>query len=312
MIISNKFFLIFCISFFSLIIIILIISKIECSKFIFKNYDILNLKNSTKLKLIFISDFHNKYYKNNFEDLINKIVDIKADYIILGGDFLNYSKLNKIKGKVGYKNAILFINCLLDKINHLKANENYDLKGILFGYGNHELRLLKNSSKTKLNYDFYKFRDFLINNSIKIIDNNTYKLDNGLNISGLSLYDGYYGKSASKRLKSIDKSILNRYFKDIIKSEFNIMLFHKPDYAENLIDYGYDLVLSGHNHGGLINIPFIGPIISSELTILPKYAKGLYNYKNGKVIVSAGLGEHTIKLRVNNLPEVVVVNIYNG
>ena len=87
------------------------------------------------------------------------------------------------------------------------------------------------------------------------------------------------------------------------------MAFHKPDYAEDLIDYGYDLVLSGHYHGGLINIPFIGAVISPDFKLFPKYSIGNYKYKDSNVIVSAGLGEHFLKIRVNNTPEIVVINI---
>ena len=80
---------------------------------------------------------------------------------------------------------------------------------------------------------------------------------------------------------------------------------------KKVIDYGFDLVLSGHNHGGLIKFPIIGSILSPDLVLFPKYNVGIYEYKNKHVIVSAGIGEHFIKIRVNNRPEICVINI-NG
>ena len=307
MIFHNKLLIFFAII-FSLLIIILIISKIECGQYIFNTFDINNAKNNDKLKLTFISDFHNKYYKNDYKDLIDDIIKEKADYIIFGGDFINYSKLQKLKGVVEHENTAKFIKALSDKINSLKANGDYNFKGFYFGFGNHEMRLAGDDN-TKLNYSINDFKKFLNDNNINIVDNNSFKLAKGINISGLSLYDGYYSKGFSKRHEHIEKEILDDYFNDIDIKDFNIMLFHKPGYAEDFINYGYDLVLSGHNHGGLINFPFLGPIISSDLDIFPKYAKGYYKYKDGNVIVSAGLGEHTISIRVNNKPEIVVINI---
>lgn len=301
----NKLF-IFLLFVFFLLIIILLVSVYECNRYVLTTFNVNNNKNSDKLKLVFISDFHNKKYKNHYEDIVNSIIDANPDYIILGGDFINFSKFQSFRNIVDYDKSKEFIQVLVDKF---KSSNNYNLKNIFFGYGNHELRLIRKNDNVSLKNCFLDFRDFLLKNNIILLDDISYKLSNGISISGSSLYDGYYGKFKGKTYKNISSSVLDEHFKDIDKSNYNIMVFHKPDYAEDFINYGYDLVLSGHNHGGLISIPFIGPIISSDLVFFPKYGKGHYNYKNGDVIVSSGLGEHTIHIRVNNPPEIVVINI---
>ena len=307
LILRNKM-LIFLVLFFSLIIIILIISKIECNLYKLSIFNVKNNKNKAKLRLIFITDFHNKYYKNEYDNLLNDIEKANPDYIVLGGDFVEFSTFQSKNNVVGIDNTYKFISLLVERFANKK---NYNFKGIFFAFGNHELRLKKREDNKELSKEYDKFIRFLQDNNIRMLDNNTYRLVDGVNISGLTLYKGYYSNIFSKktRYEHINVDVLKQHFYDIDKSDYNIVAFHKPDYAEDLIDYGYDLVLSGHYHGGLINIPFIGAVISPDFKLFPKYSRGLYSNKNGNVVVSAGIGEHFLKIRVNNIPEVVVINI---
>ena len=293
---------------FSLLIIIFIISKIECNSYKLSTFDIKNNKNSSKLKIIFISDYHNKVYSDKLEKLLYDIKDLKPDYIILGGDFINFSKFQSLQNKLGIENTYIFISRLID-ICRDKADGS--LKGIYFSFGNHELRLKNRFDRAGFKDEYNKFITFLTDNNILLLDDNSYDIDSNVSLYGLSLYEGYYNKLFTKKTtyKHIDNKILNEYFKKFDDSKFNIISFHKPDYAEDLIDFGFDLVLSGHYHGGLINFPILGPIISPDLKFFPKYSKGNYIYKMKNIIVSSGLGEHFVKIRVNNRPEAVVINI---
>ena len=66
--------------------------------------------------------------------------------------------------------------------------------------------------------------------------------------------------------------------------------------------------MSGHLHGGIIRLPFLGGVISPQMQIFPRYDRGLYKLDGKKLIVNAGLGDHTIKMRINNPPEMVVID----
>lgn len=296
--------LIFFLILFSLCIIIFIISVIECKHYVIKTFDVTNGKNSDKIKLVFLSDFHDKKYKNYNKKLIDDIINLNPNYILLGGDFLDFSVIQDLKNTVNYKNTFKFLDVLA-----AKAKENKNIKGIYFGFGNHELRLKSRADKMELVAIYNELIEKLKRNNIMLLDNNTLNLSNGIKVSGLSLFKGYYGKFFKKKEKHVSKEVLDKYFKDIDDSSFNIMLFHKPDYSEDLVDYGYDLILSGHNHGGLICLPFFGSIISPDLRLFPKYSKGMYQYNNKNILVSSGIGEHFIKIRVNNRPEICVINI---
>lgn len=310
--IFNSKILIFLILILTLYIIIYIISKIECKLCKISTFNIKNIKNADKLKIIYISDFHNKMFKNTYDDLILKVFELNPDCIVFGGDFVDFSTFQSKTKSVKYENSLLFIEKIAKYSKEYKSKINYNFKGIFFGFGNHELRLKSRVDDEYLVNVYNKFISCLVNNDIQILDNKTFSISQNMTLSGLSLFEGYYKNLFEKSNihKNIDYAILDKYFNNINKKVFNIMVFHKPDYCEDLIDYGFDLVLSGHNHGGLINFPFIGSILSPDLKLFPKYNLGNYLYKNKNVIVSSGIGEHFIKIRVNNKPEICLINIY--
>ncbi len=96
---------------------------------------------------------------------------------------------------------------------------------------------------------------------------------------------------------------------------FHILLFHRANLAEIFERRGFDLILSGHMHGGQIRIPGIGGVISpkknmsSERIIFPKYTGGKYKIGNTELIVSRGLGNPIPLPRICNAPEIVKVTL---
>ncbi|MDI9509764.1 MAG: hypothetical protein QM217_08140, partial [Bacillota bacterium] len=80
-------------------------------------------------------------------------------------------------------------------------------------------------------------------------------------------------------------------------------------YFKSYISWGADLVLSGHIHGGLIRIPFIGGLISPQIKLFPKYDGGLYVENDQYMVVSRGLGSHSFMPRILNPPEIILVSL---
>jgi hypothetical protein len=89
-----------------------------------------------------------------------------------------------------------------------------------------------------------------------------------------------------------------------------ILLAHEPQFLESYKKASYDLVLSGHAHGGQWRIPFtkIG-IFSPGQGLLPKYTSGIYKSGKTQMVVSRGLGNSECPLRLFNRPEVVVISV---
>ena len=91
---------------------------------------------------------------------------------------------------------------------------------------------------------------------------------------------------------------------NIPEHEFQILIAHHPEYASVYNKYEADFIVSGHLHGGLLRLPFIGGVVSPRLR-LPECDAGLMELSdNSKLFVSRGLGSHTIPLRFFNRVEV--------
>lgn len=92
---------------------------------------------------------------------------------------------------------------------------------------------------------------------------------------------------------------------------FQVLLAHNPSYMKEYLAWGADLILSGHLHGGMVRIPGIGGVIGPDFVLFPKYSGEMRRVGDQTVIVSKGLGTHTIHIRLFNPAEVVVLSLNN-
>lgn len=275
-------------------IIIFIRVKYELNCIEIKNYNINTNKIKNIYEFLLISDIHCKKFDKSNDRIINLLKKYSGIDLYIAGDLITCTR----DGDVFVDDALTLIDSIRSKTG---------IKNIYMSLGNHELRMrdfAKNQHKYKIAND--KFTECIKKNNVIILDNE--HIDRGnISIYGLSLYKGYfrYAKSFKKKKNTLKDSYINECIGQIDDKKFNMILSHNPDYSENLIDYGFDLVLSGHHHGGLIRFPIIGSIFSPELMLFPKYSKGMYQYKRKTIVVSAGLGGNSnINIRLNNKPEI--------
>ena len=136
---------------------------------------------------------------------------------------------------------------------------------------------------------------------------------NGDRVALLGLHNYSTGEAEDKHYTRIMRDFCR-------KKCFKILLCHYPEYTtwffeqDKYYKYNFDLMLSGHTHGGVINIPFIGGIIAPNQGLFPEYCKGLYYIDKGNenpynMIITGGLGEDRRFMRVNNFPEITFVNV---
>ena len=90
---------------------------------------------------------------------------------------------------------------------------------------------------------------------------------------------------------------------------FTVLLSHRPELFDVYVDCGVDLVLSGHAHGGQFRLPFVGGIVAPDQGLFPKYDAGLYAAESTNMIVSRGIGNSIIPFRINNRPEVILIEL---
>lgn len=90
---------------------------------------------------------------------------------------------------------------------------------------------------------------------------------------------------------------------------FTILLSHRPELFSIYAAHDVDLVLSGHAHGGQFRIPFIGGVVAPNQGLFPEFDAGVYTDGNTNMLVSRGVGNSIIPFRVNNRPEIILVEL---
>lgn len=242
-----------------------------------------NIKKNNEFSFVFISDLHGKEYGKNNSKLINMIDKKNVEYILIGGDMIVARKPKETIVK-----ALNLIKILSKKYK------------IIYSLGNHEEKI----GGRLLSYYIKKLKKL----NVVVLDNSKYTIKElGISIYGLRLSLNYYRKFSRKTLS------LNKIYNLLgEKTDFSILLAHSPKYFEAYNNWGADLTLSGHLHGGIARIPFVGGVIGPDLFLFPKYSGGIYTENGKKMIVSCGAGEHTIPIRIFNPPEITFVRLVGG
>ena len=91
--------------------------------------------------------------------------------------------------------------------------------------------------------------------------------------------------------------------------EFTVLLSHRPELFDAYTDHGIDLVLSGHAHCGQFRLTFIGGLVAPNQGFFPEYDAGIYTEGNTNMLVSRGIGNSILPFRINNRPEVILIEL---
>lgn len=241
---------------------------------------------------VFLSDLHNEEYGENNERLIRVIRRQKPDLILVGGDMLIRRREAEIEP------AVFFMKKMTEIAPVYCAN------------GNHEQRMKE--ERECYGDTYVRYRKQLLDSGVRLLENETVVCRLGgmkAEIGGLEIPLRYYWKGLPFRKKRPFQERLEELIPGGFQEDsYKILLAHQPLYAGEYAKWGMDLVLCGHLHGGIIRVPFFGGIISPQLTLFPEYSGE--HKKDGKtdIIVSKGLGMHSLKIRLFNRAEVVVIH----
>ena len=282
------------------LVILFIINLVDLNRYVKRTVAIYDSKVKKKLKICFVSDLHNysctpKFYED--------IKEYNPDVILCGGD--------SITANVGQNedNAYNFLKILSEIAPTYTA------------LGNHEYR-------AKIYPDVYgdmypEFEKKMAEYGITILSNNS-KLfeEENILVSAAEIDRRFYKKM---KKTPMEDGYIESLLGPIDKDKYNILLAHNPDYFKSYNAYGSDLIFSGHLHGGLIRIPFLHGIAHPGVRFFPHYSGGVYNdngkpiaYADGyvsskndviRLIVSCGIGFHTLAIRLFNPGELIFVTI---
>lgn len=264
-----------------------IIMIIDCHRFVIKEYTCKSPKLQKDKKLVLLSDLHNKSFGKNNEKLFASIEKQCPDGILIAGDMYTAAK-----GELNAKTA--------DFVCRLAARY-----PVYYGIGNHEQKTKLYPEEFGALYESYKERlqkagvTFLVNEKV-------FLPDCGVELYGIEVEREYYRKFKKKEMPSAYMASL---LGNTEKEKFNLLIAHNPDYFDAYAEWGADLTVSGHVHGGLMKLPFLGGVISPRLVLFPEYDGGEFVKKGKTMILSRGLGTHTLPIRIFNPGELVVLHL---
>lgn len=230
-------------------------------------------------RIVQLSDLHNRRYPF----LLAQIDKQKPDIVVMTGDMVSSDDTDFSP----------FLALAESIVNKYKT---------YFIVGNHE-QMLSHENYERLISEVKAL-------GIEVLDNSCATLKKGsnkINLYGLWFNLRYYRDLNDEKEATyfVDKEKMTELLGNA-KDGLNILLAHSPVFFDGYADWGADLTLSGHMHGGMIRLPGYGGILSPERELFPEYDAGLFEKDGSKLIISRGMGEH-IGFRFLNQPEIVAV-----
>ena len=231
-------------------------------------------------RIVQISDLHNAQFGKENERLLERISGAEPDVIVLTGDLVDSRRTD-------VEIALSF------------AAEAVQIAPVYYVPGNHEARIP----------EYEQLKSDLTEAGVTVLENQKAQLDRDgkyitlLGIQDPSFYTDYLtGDSRAVTAQAI-KNLQNK------TDGYTVLLSHRPELFDTYVSAGVDLVFSGHAHGGQFRIPFIGGLIAPNQGFFPEYDAGQFHRENTTMIVSRGVGNSILPVRINNPPELVVVEL---
>ena len=237
-------------------------------------------------KLVFLSDLHDASFGEENARLFSVIRAEEPDAVLTGGDIMT------VKRTADITKAARFMRKLAAEWPVYAAD------------GNHETRLGRDRGRYGDLYDEYM--EELLSAGVRVVNDCSAMLGERVRISGITLGEEWYAKF---RVPEMRASFLEDRLGPARRDYFQILLIHSPMYQDAASAWGADLSLAGHFHGGTIRLPGGIGLMTPQYQFFRREVTGMHVSGGSAMIVSPGLGTHSINLRINNRPQVVVVKL---
>lgn len=241
-------------------------------------------------RIVQISDLHSKLFGKNSHRLLTAVAAQHPDLIVLTGDMVN---------RFDHDFSIFYS---LAKELPKQAPTYYIL-------GNHE-EVFTAQTRQQLYEQLASF-------GVHVLDNDSVTISRGgesIHLYGLWSPLPFYrriNKPKTKENTWTTEHICQRLgLAD--RTKWNLLLAHNPLFFDSYVEWGADLTLCGHVHGGVVRLPWVGGLLSPERKFFPAYDAGRYDRENCTMIVSRGLGNGNPLPRIWNSPQLPVITLHSG
>jgi len=265
---------------FILFFILIINLFASCTTISTKTYQVETplLEENNSIKIVLISDLHSTIHGKDQCILINKVKDINPDLIVLSGDIID-----DVAPMLGTQLFLAGIS---------------GIAPIFYVTGNHEYM---SRNIRKIREELASFGVIILSDAYTTIEINNTEIV----IAGIE--DPYKKKIETPRYNQNES--MERAFRELDEIKlYKILIAHRPEKIEIYKKYSFDLILSGHAHGGQVIIPHVlNGLYAPNQWFFPKYAGGIYTHGNVTHIISRGLSITPLLPRIFNPPELVVI-----
>ena len=231
-------------------------------------------------RIAHVSDLHNAEMGKNNEKLLTMLRDADPDMIAITGDLVD-SRNTDIEVALQFvREAVKIAPCY-------------------YVTGNHEARISK--------YD--ELKAGMEAAGVTVLEDVRTKISmEGETITLIGVNDPSY---QTDYLFGDSETVMNTKLEDLHTEHdgFTILLSHRPELFDTYVDQDIDLVLSGHSHGGQFRLPFIGGLVAPNQGLFPEYDAGIYTEDNTNMLISRGVGNSILPFRINNRPEVILIEL---
>ena len=226
-----------------------------------------------------ISDLHNAQFGQEQERLVRLLREAQADAVVVTGDVID-------KRRPGMQNALSFFAQAIR------------LAPVYYVPGNHEA----------VSAEYPALRRVLEEMGVEILEDRALPLvrgGNAITLAGVS--DPVFTTADPER----NSMLMAHKLEDVLPKAgcYTVLLSHRPELFGVYRAAGINLTFAGHAHGGQFRLPWGQGIIAPNQGLFPKYTQGLHAEEGGKMVVSRGLGNSSVPIRLNNRPEVVAVTL---
>ncbi len=270
----------------------LIRSEYEKNHFVAEELRITSPKIYREKKLVFLTDVHDKEFGPSNERLLHAVRRLSPDAILIGGDLM----VSKGRGR-------------LDASFRLMKGLS-DLAPVYYSLGNHEMRLREEREVYGSQFD--RLLDKARQLGIHMLIDEKAALDEDTDVWGIDLPRVCYKKLFLEKPEKMPEGYLQQKLGRADGERFQILLMHSPLYFSEARQWGADLTLAGHFHGGTVRIPGLGGLMTPQYQFFLPWCAGTFLEEGRVMAVGRGLGTHSINIRFNDLPQLLSIRLAPG